>query len=617
MTKQELALLEQQIREANNAYWNNNKPFISDVEYDELVKKLKKVKPDSELLQHIGGTKGKYRHLQPMLSLDKAYSFNELKEWMDKTVGESEYISSQPKYDGIAGKIENKRLVTRGDGNLGEDITRHMGCIRVLMFTRDVYHKCSLREYLETHSKEQPILGELVIDRTTFEKEFKSGNVKRADGSLYSNPRNAVAGVLNQKESPNIFGLITFIPYNIASMITTRQRFTEDWFKTVVHELDREFRLYPRDGVVLKVTDTNKYDSLGNTAHHPRGAIAFKFGNPTGSGIAANVVWQNGKGRLTPVIEFEEPVEISDVLVTRVTAHNHEQFEKFNIHKGDVVNISRAGDVIPKIESVEHVGTGTLLEVPKTCDVCGAPTMIKGKYLYCSNAACPGGYVARMEQSAKYLRLDGFGESTCTLLYEHIGIKYIWELLKFNFEKEVSCLPGFTDYSANILYSNVRALVGSVFDYEVLAALCIPGIGYELSKKLMSTYTYEQVFFEEWNDTWILGPTRAASILDAKNFMMDNIRNSFDYFKPMRSENYTSKGKICMTGEFDLPKAHYRVIIENAGYEYVDSVTKELTYLVDDSTDHKTTKAQYALKHNIPIITSKQLKEMVGVREVQ
>lgn len=611
MTKQEVFELEQKIRKANHAYWNDNKPTISDVEYDELVKQLQKTRPNSELLQHIGGTKGKYRHIKPMLSLDKAYTYQEIKDWLEKTVGATDYISAQPKYDGIAGKIENNRLVTRGDGFLGEDITRHVNSIRVLQFTRDVYHKCSLREFFEISNKDQPIYGELVIDRDTFETKFKTGHIKRADGELYSNQRNAVAGVLNQKDSINIAGLITFVPYNISSMITTRERFTEGWFKTVVSEYDYEFSQYPRDGIVLKVTDKDKYEALGNTAHHPRGAIAFKFGNPIGSGVVASVIWQNGKGRMTPVIELQEPVEISDVLVSRVTAHNYEQFKKFDLHVGDIVTISRAGDVIPKIESVKHVGTESL-QIPESCDYCGFPTKIDGKYLCCSNPGCPGGFVSRMEQAAKCLRLDGFGESTCELLYDRLHIKYIWELLQTNYEKGIGYLPGFTDYSAGILYNNVRAIVGAVFDYEVIAALCIPGIGLELARKLMRKYTYEEVFFNEWRDPDILGPTRERWILDAKETMMDHIRKSFEYFKPMRAEINEAKGVICMTGSFDHPKSHYEHYLEHHGYECVNTMSKEVTHLVCDDPDSNSSKIQYARKHNIPIITAKQLMEMVG-----
>ena len=612
MTKQELTILEDQIRAANNAYWNENNPTISDIEYDNLVRKLQKAKPDSELLQHIGGTKGKYRHTKPMLSLDKAYTFEELKAWMDKTVSEFDYISAQPKYDGIAGKIEGGRLVTRGDGLLGEDITRHIDCIRVLVFSHDVYHKCSLREFFGLSIKDQPVVGELMVDKDTFEKVFKTGKIRRADGSLYSNPRNAVAGVLNQKEPMRFNGLITFVPYNISAMITTRNRFDESWFERVKTELDSDFKIYPRDGIVLKVTKPEQYEALGNTAHHPRGAIAFKFSNPTGSGIADRVIWQNGKGRLTPVIVFKEPVDINDVLVTRVTAHNLEQFLKFDIAEGDIVHISRAGDVIPKIESVEHIGS-VKLPVLTECTVCGSPTKVDGKYLCCSNEACPGGYVSRLEQAAKCLRIDGFGEATCTLLHEQLNIKYLWELLRTNYCKSISYLPGFTDYSANLLYQNVLAAVGSVMDYEVIASLCIHGIGLEIAKKLMQKYTDEEVFLDDnWNDMEVLGPIRGSWLLMAKEKMRENIVNAFEYFKPMRSVTVETKGKICFSGKFDQPKSAYENMVESAGYEFTNKLTQDVVYLVANE-DHVSNKVSYAKHHNIPVITLDKLKEMLNI----
>jgi NAD-dependent DNA ligase len=218
-----------------------------------------------------------------------------------------------------------------------------------------------------------------------------------------------------------------------------------------------------------------------------------------------------------------------------------------------------------------------------------------------------------MEQAAKYLRLDGFGEATCTLLHDRLKIKYIWELLQNNYEREISYLPGFTDYSARLLYTHVCALVGSVYDYEVVAALCIPGIGLELSKKLMQKYTYEQVFFDDnWSDAELLGPTRTQWIIDAKSTMRDNIAESFNLFKSMRVEFESSKGKICLSGKFDKPKQFYKTLIENAGYEYVNSMSSDVNMLVVCSNDQHSNKTEYALQHNIPILSIEQLLHRLG-----
>ena len=129
MTKYEL---EEIISKANKAYWTDNDPIISDIQYDQYVEQLKQLDPTNKLLFHIGGTKGKYRHDPPMLSLNKAYTTTDVLRWAAGSIrNDSEFILVQPKYDGLAGKIENNRLTTRGDGNLGEDITSHKNLIGV------------------------------------------------------------------------------------------------------------------------------------------------------------------------------------------------------------------------------------------------------------------------------------------------------------------------------------------------------------------------------------------------------------------------------------------------------------------------------------------------------
>lgn len=601
--------LEKQIHNANVAYWQNNKPIMSDADYDALVLQLKHVYPNSPVLNEIGGVPGKYIHHVPMLSLNKAYTYSEVLDWI-KTIPGNPEICIEPKYDGIAGKIENGRFVTRGNGVYGQDVTHIEPLITVRGNTDTPLSK------FWPKAKSGPVLGEMVINLENFKTWFKSGKLLQQDGMLYANPRNAVAGIVNRKEILDVpEGIIDFCQY-YPVLRYRKNELTLEVIRSSVERIVSEFKSrYPIDGVVFTLLpESAEYVAMGATAHHPKGAIAYKFGNNSKKGLVASVEWQQGREVLTPVLNLKDRLDFDDVLVSKATLHNYDQFVKASLHVGDSVKIERAGGVIPKFVGTISTSNGPLLTAPDKCPCCGGQLITQGVDLVCQNDKCRGKIVPRLVYSAKCLRIDGIGPKTAYLLYDKLGITSLYELLEYNYQEEISLLPGFTEYSADLLYTNVKNAIGTVYDWEVAASFGCPGIGPELFKRW-----YAKGF------VWSGDMTKNTSLYEGmslersrilEKFWHDNeqhIRATLKAFKPLPSKMVESKGIICCTGATDIPRSELMKIVEGAGYTFTDKMTTNVKYLATNNQNSTSGKMAYAKVHNIPIISYQRLFEILGV----
>ena len=617
--------LEDIIRKANESYWINNNPIISDVEYDRLVEELKQLDPNNPLITHIGGVKGKYRHSIPMLSLDKAYSEEDIVKWAySVSRNADEMIAVQPKYDGLACKIEKDRITTRGDGYIGEDITSHKDLIGFehIINTEGspdcLVRKYPFKTYINLIEVEQPVYGELLIDYETFNKYFVSGKILRQDGMKYSNPRNAVAGLFNLKDISSLpKGLVTFVPYKNHSILLRRDRLSSIFF-SVIKTLKEEFLpKYPIDGVVFKLYDKKYFDSLGSTAHHPRGAIAFKFVNSSNYGVVDKVVWQLGKEVITPVLILKGTCEINGSRISRVTCHNYKFFKDLNLKEGQVVLIEKAGDIIPKIVSVLEDSNGKELKAPTKCPCCGSDLVEVSVDLVCPNDDCKGKIIPKLVYATKVLNLYGFGPSIISDIVTKLHVRYLYQLLETNYWYSISHFPGYTEYSADLLAVELQLAVGTVTEAQLLASLCIPGIGLELSKKICEQFSYEDLFctnkimLSELDN--IVGPTRGQWIRDFYSKHSLLFKQSYMYFKPIKQIKVSyEKDKVCFTGKFDLSRSECQKLVEDNDMIFTDSMSKDVSYLVVSDMNTTSSKMQYAKKNNIKILTFDEFKSLLS-----
>ncbi|NQS99709.1 MAG: NAD-dependent DNA ligase LigA, partial [Candidatus Omnitrophica bacterium] len=432
-TKKEINKLKELIRHHDFCYYVQNQPEIADSEYDKLLKRLQqweekfpRLKDPDSPTQRVGGQPlEKFRsvsHRLPMLSLDNAYTFEELKQWaqrVEKGLGRKEKVEfvTELKFDGTSASFtyENGRFVlgaTRGDGQTGDDITANLKTVRSVALKLIPAAKNPLPQTLE-------VRGEVYMDR----RDFRRLNQQRKSNNeaLFVNPRNAAAGSLKLldpkvtsarrlKNFIHSFGLL-----EKGKQFSTQWQFLQaarDWglrisphsrlcknIAKVIAECEKwqnkkESLNYDVDGVVIKVNSLKKQKRLGFTMKSPRWAVAYKFPAQQATSIIKEIKVQVGRtGVLTPVAILQ-PVECGGVTITRATLHNFDEIKRLDVHAGDRVVVERAGEVIPKIiKTVKSVRKGAVktFRISERCPACGGKILkTKEEVAWrCLNPICP------------------------------------------------------------------------------------------------------------------------------------------------------------------------------------------------------------------------------------
>ena len=440
--------LREEIRKHDRLYYEDAAPIISDHEYDRLYKELVDLEtqfpdlltPDSPT-QRVGGKPlqafEQVSHLIPMLSLDNTYSEAEVKNFyarMQRLLPDEKIpVVIEPKVDGVAVSLiyENGKLrqaATRGDGNVGDNITQNIRTIR------------SVPERLRDNApKLLEVRGEVYMDRKGFEK---LNDEREKEGlALFANPRNAAAGSLKQLD-PSIvakrpLGIVLYgtgaterVDIDLHSKIFPLLKklglpVTERWWMAesveeildAIHELDaiRHKFAYQTDGAVIKVDSFSQRERLGFTAKSPRWAIAYKYAAERVQTRLNDIVIQVGRtGILTPVAMLE-PVFVSGSTVGRATLHNEDEIRRKDIRIGDTVVIEKAGEVIPAVvevvKSKRPRGSKPFdfsKHIHGKCPVCGGPIRRDPEFVAwrCKNLHCPAQTTRRVEFFAARGALD-------------------------------------------------------------------------------------------------------------------------------------------------------------------------------------------------------------------
>jgi DNA ligase (NAD+) len=440
--------LREEIRKHDRLYYEEAAPIISDHEYDRLYKELVDLEtqfpdlltPDSPT-QRVGGRPlqafEQVSHLIPMLSLDNTYSEAEVKNFyarMQRLLPDEKIpVVIEPKVDGVAVSLiyENGKLrqaATRGDGNVGDNITQNIRTIR------------SVPERLRDNApKLLEVRGEVYMDRKGFEK---LNDEREKEGlALFANPRNAAAGSLKQLD-PSIvakrpLGIVLYgtgategldieVHSEVFPLLKKLGLPTTEWWRVAesveeildaIHELDaiRHKFAYQTDGAVIKVDSFSQRDRLGFTAKSPRWAIAYKYAAERVQTRLNDIVIQVGRtGILTPVAMLE-PVFVSGSTVGRATLHNEDEIKRKDIRIGDTVVIEKAGEVIPAVVEVvkpkrprDSKPFDFSKHIHGKCPVCGGPIRRDPEFVAwrCENLHCPAQTTRRVEFFAARGALD-------------------------------------------------------------------------------------------------------------------------------------------------------------------------------------------------------------------
>jgi DNA ligase (NAD+) len=438
-------------------YYLEDRPEVSDAEYDALVRELREleaahpelVTPDSPT-QRVAGAVGQLfapvEHRVPMLSLENATSVTDLKQFEGRLAralpGAGFRYVCEPKVDGLGVALlyEDGRLVrgaTRGDGRVGEDVTANLRTIRSIPERlRGRLAACRVLE----------VRGEVFMGRADFQR--LNAELEAAGQSPFANPRNAAAGAVRQKDPTvtarrplaiSVYQVSYAEPMPLAWHWEVRQALGEAGFALdpkarrcptiddVVAtcealEAERDALDYEADGVVVKVDRLDQQRQLGATGHHPRWAIAYKFAaRQAVTRIRAIRINVGRTGALTPSAELD-PVPIAGATISRATLHNADEIARLDVRVGDTVLVERAGDVIPRVVEVrQHAKGSTPFEFPRKCPACGsAAVRLEDEVVVrCTNAACP----ARLREALLHYGSRG------AMDIEHLGEVVVEQLV--------------------------------------------------------------------------------------------------------------------------------------------------------------------------------------------
>ncbi len=608
MSLQELVQL---IEYHNQRYWELGEPEISDDDYDRLMVELRSRDPNHPLLHWVGTQRtasagGKVKLAKPMLSLDKAYSLEEVVEWAQKYIrSKDELLLAQPKYDGISANFDGTILATRGDGEIGEDISDKLPLIE-------------LEAPNYTGQLNRPARGEIVIRKDDFANLYS--HIYKKGGGVYKNSRNAVAGIMGLKDISDMIRQHAKLTLADYSLVSFKIKFSElsGRFAEIIETV--EALPYPTDGVVFKLADTAYSESLGATSHHPRGQIAFKFSGIRRKTKLLAVEWSFGKNALTPVAELE-PVEIGGVTIKRATLHNAQNIIDMDIQIHDEVTVERAGDVIPYIVSREP-GEERINAMITNCPGCGSTLVRRGPELCCVNPECFETNLQKLTAAVKNFGIEQLGEPTIRKMMLSLGVKKLSDIFKLT-QNQLLKLDNFAEKSAANLYREIDT-AKHVADYQFLAALNIPNIGLDIAKILLKHFKLEELSSlseDELLNVPGIGEKRAKAIVEILHSEAQEINDLLATVEVSKTaqNSSTTRPTICFTGKMPEKRSFYENLAAEHGYEAVDSVSQSLSLLVTADISSNSSKTGKAKKLGIPIVELqdflRQLSESQTVKE--
>lgn len=511
------------------SYYQNGRSAVSDSEYDRLFDELVILEQDHPQLktpdsptQRVGSDLSsdfpEVEHTVPVLSLDKAYTPQEILSFINKTrqsAGDNLTFALEEKIDGFSIVLYYKngildKAVTRGNGHIGNDVTANVKTIRNIPL--------KLTEPIDI-----AVRGEVYLPV----KDFKLINSGLSEP--YANPRNLAAGTIRRIKSSEtakvplaVFCYEGFwaertpfanhieilrklrelglpVDEHLSFFAKTKQQAQdaltaagikgkagsfEDIASDIKERTESRTSLgYEIDGLVLKINELAVRDILGFTEHHPRWAIAYKFEAPQARTVVQDIDVQVGRtGRVTPMARIQE-TELSGSTIRNITLHNQDYVDSLELAVGDTVAISKRGDVIPAVESVleKNEDGNTTWKMPQTCPDCGSVLEKKGAHHFCPNYDCPSQAKGRLEFfcAKKQMDIEGLGPGTLEVLYEKNCVTDIRDLYSFPYESlltENGKTKGFGEQKIKIIRDGLEQSKKQSFR-RVLVSLGIPEFG--------------------------------------------------------------------------------------------------------------------------------------------
>lgn len=658
--KERIQILRQQVEYHAKKYYDDDKPEISDFEYDMLMVELRNLEKEfpefqskSSLTQKVGGhvKEGfqKVTHEVPLQSLQDVFSIEEVKDYIAKieqkakenNIEKLTYVV-ETKIDGLSAALEYKngefiKGATRGNGLVGEDVTNNLKTVKTI----------------PKHLKDKidiTVRGEVFIAKNDFEKM----NQEREENGeeLFANARNAAAGSLRQLDSRitekrpldiYIFNVQKIEGKEFNSHYEELEYLEKQGFhvnpvriycKTIeeieqaIHKIgeERENLTFGIDGAVVKVDDLKFREILGTTAKTPRWAVAYKYPPEKKETKLKDIVCQVGRtGVITPMAILE-PVKVAGSTISKTTLHNEDFIKEKELKIGDTVVIQKAGDVIPEIVEVKkdkRTGEEIGFQMPKTCPVCGAPAVREEgeAAIRCTGIECPAKLFRNLVHfvSREAMNIDGLGENIIGQLLEKGLIENIADIYSLKLEDIASLKKNGQKFARNLIDSINQSKENDL--HRLITALGIRHVGTKASKLLARKYrtidNLAQASQEDLSAINDIGPIVASSIVE-----FFSQEQTIDLIQKLKIEGVNVEAKeeenidnrfegktFVLTGTLEnYTRGEASNLIEKFGGKTASTVSKKTDYvLAGEEAGSKLTKAQNL---GVTILSEAEFQEM-------
>lgn len=656
--QQEILSLREQLRYHNQKYYDQDAPEISDYDYDMMQRKLRALEteypefddPDSPT-HRVGGEAdekfSKVTHAYPLESLQDVFSFDELSEFYDRVAGAGQQAAYVVEYkiDGLSVALEYidgvfVRGATRGDGQVGEDVTENLRTIKDIPKTlRDAPHRLIVR-------------GEVYMKRSVFD----ALNAERElnEQPLLANPRNAAAGSLRQLDSKitasRQLSIFCFNIQNSDELPLTSHTQALDYLKQLGFPVSPRYPVYTDpadvqaeienmgesrgtldfdiDGAVVKVDSFAQREALGSTAKFPRWAAAYKYPPEVKETLLEDITITVGRtGVLTPNAVLK-PVRLAGTTVSRATLHNRDFIRGLDVRVGDTVQVRKAGEIIPEIIGVvmdKRPADTVPFEMPQFCPVCGAPVYEDPDEAAnrCTGAECPAQLLRNLMHFASRdaMDIDGLGEGVLNTLIGAGLVKSAADLYGLTVE-QIEPLDRMGRKSAENLVAGIEASKTRDLS-RLLFAFGIRHVGQKAGKVLSDHFGSLDALLaapvEEMTDIRDIGQTTAESIAawrsqEQSHHLIEALRAcgvNFTGEKTVKSDKLAGQTIVATGSLTRFTRKQINDLIESMGGKAAGSVSKKTSLVV--AGENAGSKLQKAAELGIPVVGEDEFARMIGL----
>ena len=647
--------LRNQIKKYNEAYYQKDSPLVDDATFDKLYRELKELeekypdyKPEEKLTNKVSGERSKkfkeHKHTYRLYSLDNSNNLEELRKWVEKTVkdlGETRKVSfvAELKIDGLACALtyKNGQLEigsTRGDGFVGEDITKN------LLTITDIPHK--LPQPLDID-----VRGEVYMPISSFEKLNEQQTLNNE--KLFANPRNAASGSLRQLnseitkkrnlkffsyaaiiESQNdikthyeTLDLLQYLGFSVNSNKKLCKN-VEEIIEFCNFWENERFKLdYATDGIVIKVNELNFEEDLGYTSRAPKWATAYKFPPEKVWTKLVNIEYNIGKtGAITPVA-IMQPVSLGGTIVKRASLHNFDEIKRLDLAIGDKVLVKKAAEIIPKVVEAKHTDDMKPIKLPQKCPSCDSLLNKPENEVnfYCSNILCPSQIVAKLEffASKSGMDIDGMGSQIVRQLFNLGLIKTFDDFYKLEYDDFLKLTLVKEKTATNLLNAINKSKNTTLAKF--LTALSIKHVGKETALLISNDFNtldkLENATFEQLAQIQGIGDKIAKSVYEwfKNEHNLNIVKNMLQLgvtFEEINNAQISDKFKdetFVITGTLSQKRSYYEEKIKQNGGKVSSQVSKNTSYVL--CGENPGSKYDKALNLHVIILNEDEFNNML------